>query len=115
MCEKHVLRVDLDQMFPADGLDVEENIIYDAYWAFDSDGLSIIAHVYRHFDEERGDIIPEKTHWYFGDGISIPETAEVGLAVFGLKSIEEVALEITLENKDRFRLPYWPVEVSTQP
>ena len=42
MREEHVLRVDLDLMFPADGLDVEENIIFDAYWAFDCAGLSII-------------------------------------------------------------------------
>jgi hypothetical protein len=111
MCEEHVLRVDLDEMFPADGLYVEENVIFDAYWAIDRDGLSIITHVYRHFDEERGDIIPEKTHWYFGDGISIPETAEVGLAVFGLKSVEEVEVQITLENKERFRLPYRAVEL----
>ena len=41
MREEHVLRVDLDLMFPADGLDVEENIIFDAYWAFDCAGLSI--------------------------------------------------------------------------
>ena len=53
MREEHVLRADLDLMFPADGLDVEENIIFDAYWAFDCAGLSIIAHVFRHFDEER--------------------------------------------------------------
>jgi hypothetical protein len=42
MREEHVLRVDLDLMFPADGLDVEENIIFDAYWAFDCAGLSIL-------------------------------------------------------------------------
>ena len=43
MREEHVLRADLDLMFPADGLDVEENIIFDAYWAFDYAGLSIIS------------------------------------------------------------------------
>ena len=41
MREEHVLRVDLDLMFRADGLDVEESIIF-AYWAFYCAGLSII-------------------------------------------------------------------------
>ena len=112
MREEHVLRVDLDLMFPADGLDVEKNIIFDTYWAFDCAGLSIIiAHVFRHFDEERGAIIPEKSHWYFGDCISIPERVEAGLAVFGLNSVEEVVVQITLENKERFRIPYRAVEL----
>jgi hypothetical protein len=103
--------IDLDGMFAADGLDVEENVLFDAYWAFDRDELSIIAHVHRHFNEERSDIIPERSHWFFGNNISIPTTVEVGLAIFGLDSVEDVIVQIPLENGEIFRIPYRPLVI----
>jgi hypothetical protein len=68
MSKENAVTLDLDAMFPGDGLDVEENVISDAYWALECEELAVIAHIYRYFDEARGAIIPERCHWYFNDG-----------------------------------------------
>jgi hypothetical protein len=101
--------LDLDTMSPGDGLDIEENIIFDAYWALDCHGLSIIAHIYHHYCydiETKGPLIPDRSTWFFGNALSIPERTQVGLETFGITSPEEVTVQITAEDGKILRIPY---------
>jgi hypothetical protein len=38
MSQERTLTLNLDAMLASDGLDVEENVLFDAYWAADADG-----------------------------------------------------------------------------
>jgi hypothetical protein len=42
MSKENAVTLDLDAMFPGDGLDVEENVISDAYWALECEELAVL-------------------------------------------------------------------------